>query len=160
MKQYQFFPQQNNRCLASCLQSLLASRGLKIPSQEEISRNFSQVKGGFDVDEDALNRFLQAYGLRARFESPFTSFVEPDMLIKSFPQSSDILVAYDYLMLTHKGSGAGHLSILVDFREGQDREVYLHDNLAQKVEQVSLPDLINSMRTFRNCGFYLIRQTI
>ena len=156
MRKYQFFPQKNNRCLASHLQSLLAFRGLKFPSQTEISRQFQESEEGVYLNEESLNKFLTQYNLRCKFIRPSEQLVEPNIFIKDFPKSADVLVFYDYAKFHNLRQNARHSSILVDFQEGREKEVYLHDNLTQKVQQVSLPDLINSMRTFRNCGFYLI----
>ena len=156
MKQYQFFPQENNRCLASCLQSLLSFRKLKIPSKEEISKQFQETEKGIDLDEEKLNSFLAQYHLRCQFIRPSEQLVEPDIFMRDFPLNADVLVFYNFARIHNLGQNAGHFSLLADFQEGREKEVYLHDNLAQKVEQVSLPNLINSMRTFRNSGFYLI----
>ena len=156
MKQYRFFPQENNRCLASHLQSILDARGFSVLSQDEISRQFQESEEGVYLDEKSLNHFLAQYHLRCKFFRPSEQLVEPDIFIKDFPDSADVLVFYDYARFHNIRQNARHSSILVDFREGQEKEVYLHDNLTQKVENVSLPDLINSMKTFRNCGFYLI----
>lgn len=156
MKTYRFFPQEENMCLASCIQSVLDSRKLKYPEQKIISQRFYTSNRGVNLDEHLLNKFFEDYNLKSQYVSPFETILEPDLLIKSFPESSDILVFYDLGKLQRLEIEAGHFSILADFREGQEREVYLHDNLTQKIEQVSLPGLINSMRTFRNCGFYVI----
>ena len=156
MKNYQFFPQENNRCLASHLQTILSSRGLEILSQAEISRQFKESEEGVYLDEESLNKFLAQYNLRCQFIRPSEQLVEPDIFIKDFPKSADVLVLYDYAKFHNLRQDARHSSVLVDFQEGREKEVYLHDNLTQKIQQVSLPDLINSMRTFRNCGFYLI----
>ena len=156
MKTYKFFPQENNRCLASHLQTILSSRGLKVLSQEEISRQFHESEEGVYLDEASLNSFLAQYRLRCKFVRPSEQLVEPESFIRDFPADADVLVFYDYAKFYNLRQNARHSSILVDFQEGREKEAYLHDNLTQKVEQVSLPDLINSMRTFRNCGFYLI----
>ena len=156
MKSYRFFKQGKNMCLAACLQSVLSSRKLKMSSQQEISQKLNIHKDGINLDETLLNSFLLTYNLRCRFVRPSETMIEPDILLRGLPRDIDVLIFYDYAKLYSLDIEAGHFSLLADFQEGREKEIYLHDNLAQKVEQVSLPDLTNSMRTFRNCGFYLI----
>ena len=156
MKQYKFFHQLENMCLASCLQSILDARGFSVSSQEKISRQFDIGKKGVDINEVVLNRFLNQYNLASRFVRPSENLIEPDIFIRDISSNADVLVFYDLARIHSRGQNTGHFSLLAGFIEGREKEVYLHDNLSGKIEQVSLPDLINSMRTFRNSGFYLI----
>ncbi len=161
MKKYRFFPQQKNMCLAVCMQSILHFRNLEYETQEEISEKFDVGEKGVDLDQELLNQFLQSYSLKSRFENPFETILEPDYLVKAVtksknPDNIDVLLFYDYAKLHDiEEDQAGHFSLLSDFKEIEDK-VYVHDNLTGKIQEYSLPDLINSMSTFKNSGFYYI----
>jgi hypothetical protein len=160
MKKYKFFPQKENMCLAACIQSILESRNLEYESQQEISEKFNISEEGVDIDEEFLNEFLIDYELNSIFQNPFETILEPDYIIKAVTKNKqdgiDVLIFYDYAKLREiEKDKAGHFSLLSGFSDIEDK-VYIHDNLTLKIEQYSLPDLINSMSTFRNCGFYFI----
>jgi hypothetical protein len=160
MKKYKFFPQKENMCLAACIQSILDSRNLEYESQQEISEKFIIGKNGINLDEELLNEFLMTYELNSIFQNPFETILEPDYIIKAVTKNKqngiDVLISYDYAKLHEiDKEKAGHFSLLSGFSDIEDK-VYVHDNLTAKIEQYSLPDLINSMSTFSNSGFYFI----
>jgi hypothetical protein len=156
VKKYKFFPQEENMCLAACLQSVLDARGFPAPSQHEIAGHFNVRDRGVNLDKKLLNSFLSGYNLTCAFVRPSENLIEPDILISSFPSNADSLIFYDYGKLNKDGQGRGHFSLLSDFQHGKEKEVFLHDNIAQRILEVRLEDLINSMRIYSNCGFYLI----
>lgn len=163
MRKYKTFKYKNGLCLACCLQSILDYRGKKVPSLETIAAKFKLQQDRLVVDEDSLNRFLQKYRLKAKYEYP-RGIIEPDLLIKSSLSRDEDIVVFYYasLLFQNLTSLGGHTSLIADFDELEDRVLLFDSGFPESfLKGVSLPALINSMykteqgREYR-CGFYLI----
>jgi hypothetical protein len=153
MKHYKYFPQKKEMCLASCIQSILDSRDLKFPRQEEISPQFKTLEGGLDLDEQELNKFLNPYKLQSRHYHPSKNLIEPDFIIRdALDKNIDNLVAYFYDIMHGTGRKAQHISLVRGF---EDPNVYMLDpEIGFKT--VDYYHLVSSIIPDIRCGFYLI----
>jgi len=142
MKNYKFFPQQENMCLASCIQSILDARGFPVSSQKEIASHFKKLGNGIDLDETSLNNFLLNYRLKAEHYHPQKTLIEPDFIIKdALERNLDNLVAYSQ-----------HVSLVRDF---DNINVFLLDP-EKGFAEMEYQHLIMAMLKDIRCGFYLI----
>ena len=118
-------------------------------SQEAISGALGVESGKplvIDENLEPLTSFFNGYGFGVEHFNPFYCFGETDLFIKERLDrlkkgDVDMLVGFDYFRLYEpekedldEGCVPGHFALITDFQQGQDPEVFLHDNQRGKVE--------------------------
>lgn len=158
MRIYRFFNQRENFCIPACLQSVFDRRGIEVPHQQAIANELGFNGQGVFIGDDLepLRGFLGKWDLSVDFYSPYQGIVEPDVFLKEIPDEDDVMVGFMYSQLYGNGRNRSHFALLSSFTEGGEREIFLHDNQRGRVENVSLADLVRSMRDESQCGFYTI----
>ena len=109
-------------CLPASLQTLLKRRGSSV-SQAEIAHNLHPYNGGFDLDLDLLNQFLQNYDLKADFYSPNTSQIELDLFLsEQLEMQRDILAALNRAKIVSglKQKNIPHVVLIEDYNTLRD----------------------------------------
>lgn len=153
-------------CLPACIQAIIKLRRFMEPSQREIAEFLNVGDRGFDDSVDEIDKFFRRYRLVCRHVNPFMTLSEPpDIILETeLNDSTDIMVAYDYLRL-HKGPmakdrPAKHFSIVHSYKP-REEHVEILDPSRDKMEMVRvvcLDNLVNSMqaREDERYGFYIV----
>jgi len=147
---YKFYKQKTNCCVPACLQSILDSREIVVPSQEEIFSLFPSNENGVILNPENLNEFLERYNLKAEYQHKCLSFIDIEEVVKDAIQASKNILTGYYSSLVFR---ALHASILVD-TDG-DNAILLDPT--NKFKTVKFNDILNSMLPLDGqVGFYLI----
>lgn len=155
-------------CLPACIQAIIKLRRFMEPSQREIAEFLDVGDKGFDGSVEEIDKFFRRYNIGCRHVNPFMTLSEPpDIILETeLNDSTDIMVAYDYLRLHNgpmaKNRPAKHFSIVQSYQPKREK-VEILDPSRNKMEMaraVCLDDLVNSMqaREDERYGFYIVER--